>query len=101
MAEAQTGQAAVANGQVDGPVRRALGAADGREADGDLIDGSQTVWDHKDHSMPAAAIAKAANDGENVMVDGHGMSQTDADALHQDIGSQLKPGAGRVIVVRR
>ncbi len=35
------------------------------------------------------------------MVDGHGLSQADADALQKEIDGKLKPGAGKVIVVRR
>lgn len=101
VAEAQTGQAAVANGQVDGPVQRALGKVNPAEAGGDVVDGSGTVWDHKDASMGADDIAKTANTGENVMVDGKGMDQARADAMQQDIDSRTTPDAGKVIVVPR
>ncbi len=101
VAEARAGQQAERDGVLPGPVRRATEKADPSEGGGDLIDGNNQTWDHKDSSHGADNIAKTANSGENVLVDCNNMSDADHQQLQNGVNNQLQPGAGDVKYVRR
>ncbi|WP_394848268.1 DUF6531 domain-containing protein [Pendulispora brunnea] len=97
--EARAARRAEQDGTLTAPVRRALAAADDREAGADVISGDDRLWDVKEGKRAGPdGIAKAANKEppENILVDCKDMDKAEIQQLQQQTANKLAPNRGDI-----
>ncbi len=86
-------------GILKGPVSRGI-YADGRTHGADYFDGNGIAWDMKEARGGAKKILGALADGENVIVDAKGLSETEFKVLKAEIAAKRPNNNNKVVYVR-